>query len=66
MKTYIKKQYTGNENGWAEPIAEVSQHTITDEQAALFNEQFRNTGIKYEIAAVAPPKVQPKAEEPKV
>lgn len=50
MKDYIKKQYTGNENGWDEPIKEISTHRITEDQAAELNSHFRNTGTKYELA----------------
>jgi hypothetical protein len=47
MKNYKKQQYTGNENGWAEPIKTLGVTSIHAHHAAELNAQFRNTGIKY-------------------
>lgn len=48
MKNYKKQQYTGNENGWAEPIKTLGVTAIDETHANELNSQFRNTGIKYE------------------
>lgn len=48
MKDYIKKQHTGNELGWGEPVTEHGVHRIPEAQADELNSQFRNTGTRYE------------------
>lgn len=48
MKDYVKKQWSGNKNGWHEPVKEVSTHRITDAQAEELNKSFGSTGTKYE------------------
>lgn len=48
MKTYNKLKYTGNENGWHEPIVNLGKTKIQESHASELNEQFRNTGLKYE------------------
>jgi len=58
MKDYIKKQHSGNENGWSEEGKEVSRHRMTEANAAELNKAFGSTGTKYEP-------VEEKAEKPK-
>lgn len=48
MKSYKKLRYTGNENGWHEPIVQLGITKMHDHQAAELNDQFRNTGVKYQ------------------
>lgn len=54
MKNYKKQKYSGNENGWHEPIVTLGIHNMHEEQAEALNDQFRNTGIKYEETDIVP------------
>ncbi|GEM_PF-5975795 len=54
MKNYKKQKYSGNENGWHEPIVTLGVHAMHESQAATLNDQFRNTGIKYEETTILP------------
>lgn len=47
MKNYERQKYSGNENGWHEPIVNVGVSRMDESQAAELNSHFRNTGIKY-------------------
>lgn len=48
LKNYEKQKYSGNENGWHEPIVNIGVTAITEAVAAELNSHFRNTGVKYE------------------
>lgn len=48
MKNYKKQQYSGNENGWDEPIVTLGVTAIRESQADELNSHFGSTGIKYE------------------
>lgn len=48
MKNYKKQKYSGNENGWHDPIVTLGVHSMQDRHAELLNDQFRSTGVKYE------------------
>jgi hypothetical protein len=48
MATYIKNQFTGNENGWHKPVKNLGTFSFSPELAEIHNAQFRNTGIKYD------------------
>jgi hypothetical protein len=48
LKKYYKNQYTGNENGWHEPIITLGETSLSEQHLNELNSQFRNTGIKYE------------------
>lgn len=54
MKNYRKDQYTGNENGWREPIKALGIVSIHEDTASELNTHFRNTGIKYEETTEKP------------
>ena len=47
MKNYEKQRYSGNENGWHEPIISLGVTCIKESTADELNAHFRNTGIKY-------------------
>lgn len=53
-KNYKKLKYSGNENGWFEPIVTLGVTVITEAQAEELNSQFRNTGVKYEETSETP------------
>lgn len=59
MKTYEKQQFTGNENGWDEPIKVLGETTIPESMADELNSHFRNTGIKYVIKEAVEEKKKP-------
>ena len=48
LKKYYKNQYSGNENGWHEPIITLGETSLSKQHLNELNSQFRNTGIKYE------------------
>ena len=47
MKNYERQKFSGNENGWHEPVVSLGVSRLHEEQAAELNSHFRNTGIKY-------------------
>lgn len=54
LKNYEKQRYSGNENGWHEPIVGVGVTSITEAVASELNSHFRNTGVKYELTDKEP------------
>lgn len=47
MKNYEKQRYSGNENGWHEPIISLGVTRIKESTADELNLHFHSTGIKY-------------------
>lgn len=54
LKNYEKQRYSGNENGWHEPIVGIGVTAIDEATAAELNSHFRNTGVKYEPTSKNP------------
>jgi hypothetical protein len=48
MKNYSKQQYSGNENGWHEPVVKLGNYAMQDSHVEELNSHFNSTGTFYE------------------